>query len=194
LNGVVFDKLLLKIILIKATYLLFMAHPLSTLGIIHTVISILALIAAFICLFRQGIIDPASRGGKAYIWLTVITCLTGFPIMSTGQLGPAHFLTVLVLILLPLGVFAKRLALLGVRADYFQVIVMSFTLFLSFVPAINETFKRIPIGHPLATGPDDPIIKQWVAVLLLLFITGTTYQLIRLRKRKRKLLTVSPGL
>ena len=161
-----------------------MAHPLSTLGIIHTAISILALFAAFICLFRQGIIDPASKYGKIYISLTLITCFTGFPIMATGHLSPAHYLTVLVLILLPFGIYAKRLPLSGERAGYFQIIVMSTTLFLSFVPAVNETLTRVPVGHPLATGPDDPVIKAWLAVLLVLFIAGTTYQVISRKRQK----------
>jgi hypothetical protein len=163
-----------------------MAHPLSTLGIVHTAISVLALVAAFVCLFKQGLIDPGSRFGKIYILLTVVTCLTGFPIMATGHIGPAHYLGILLLILLPLGIYAKHLPLLHKSWGYFQLIVMSTTLYLSFIPAINETLTRIPISHPVATGPGDPVMQQSLLILLLLFLVGVTYQVWKLRKRKQR--------
>ena len=116
-----------------------MPNHLSPLGIIHTAVSILALFAAFYCLFKDGRILPQNDRGKLYIVLTIVTCLTAFPIMKTGHFTGAHGLGVLVLVLLPLGMYANYIKFFGKAAEYFQVSIMSTTLFLSFIPAIVET-------------------------------------------------------
>jgi hypothetical protein len=160
-----------------------MPNHLSTLGIIHTAISIVALLVAFYALWRDGKLDPANGRGKLYIWLTVITCLTSFPIMKTGHFTTAHYVAVVVLILLPIGIYAGRI--FGKLGDYVQVIAMSTTLFLSCIPAIVETLTRLPISHPIADGPADPILTKGLTALMLLYVVGVVYQIIKLRKIKK---------
>src|ERR1700744_5014951 len=98
------------------------ANHLSILGIIHTSISIIALLAAFYGLYRSGRIDPATGPGRIYIWFTILTCLTALPIMKTGHLTPGHYLAIVILVLLPLGIYSKSLRIFGKLADYVQVI------------------------------------------------------------------------
>lgn len=160
-------------------------NHLSILGIIHTAISILALLVALFALFRDGKIDPANGLGRWYILLTVVTCITGFPIMRFGHLTPGHYLAIIILVLLPIGIYAGRI--FGKAGDYIQVIVMSTTVFFSFIPAIVESLTRLPIAHPLAAGPNDPLIQKAQLILVILFLAGLTYQVIKL-SAKRKLL------
>jgi hypothetical protein len=158
-----------------------MPNHLSVLGIIHTAISIIAVLIAFFCLNRAGKIDPANKWGKAYIWLTIITCITGFPIMKTGHFTPGHYDAIIILVLLPLGIYAKKI--FGKAGNYVQVIIMSTTLFLSLIPAVVETLTRLPISHPLASGPNDPLVAKGLSALFLLYVVGVTYQLIKMRKK-----------
>lgn len=158
-----------------------MALPLSLTGIIHTIISILALIAAGIALVKTGYLNGQSRAGKAYIWLTVLACLSSFAVMRTGHLSPAHNLSVLILLLLPVGIYAPSLRFLGRAGIYLQVIAMSTTLCLSFVPAINETLLRIPLSHPLAHAPGDAAEQPYLLTLFALYIVGTTWQVVKLK-------------
>jgi hypothetical protein len=160
-----------------------MPNHLSTLGIIHTAISILALLTAFYGLYREGKIDPASGSGKLYILLTFVTCVTGFPIMKTGHLTPGHYLAIIILVLLPLGIYARRI--FGKVATYVQVIALSATLFLSLIPAIVESFTRLPPHHPLASGPNDPLIQNGLLALCILFIAGVIYQVVKLRSPRK---------
>jgi hypothetical protein len=160
-------------------------NHLSVLGIIHTAISIIALLVAFYALFRSGKLDPATGPGKLYIWLTVLTCVTAFPIMKTGHFTPGHFVAITILILLPLGVYVKSLRIFGKLADYVQIIFLSTTLFLSLIPTIVETLTRLPISHPLADGPNAPIIQNGLTALALLYFIGVIYQLVKLRARKK---------
>ena len=159
-----------------------MPNQLSPLGIFHTIISILALLVALSALSRKGKIEPTNLQGRLYIWLTVITCITGFPIMKTGHLTPGHYLAIIILVLLPLAIYAKRL--FGKAAIYVQTAFLSTTVFLSFIPALVETFTRIPPAHPLAYGPADPLIQKALSGIFLIFIVGTAYQLVRLRSGK----------
>jgi phosphatidylglycerophosphate synthase len=161
-------------------------NHLSVLGIIHTAISILALLAAFYALYRSGRLDPATGPGRWYIWLTVITCLTSLPIMKTGHLTPGHYVAVVILVLLPLGVYVRSLRIFGKLADYVQIFFLSTTLFLSLIPAINETLTRLPISHPIASGPNDPIVQNGLLALVVLYLVGVIYQLIKLKSRRKK--------
>lgn len=161
-------------------------NHLSILGINHTAISVLALIAAFYALYRAGRIIPGTSPGRAFIWLTVITCITGFPIMKTGHFTPGHYVAITILILLPLGIYVRSLRIFGKLADYVQVIFLSTTIFLSCIPAIVETLTRLPISHPIAGGPNAPIIQNGLTVLALLYFAGMIYQIIKLRAHRRK--------
>lgn len=161
-----------------------MPNHLSALGIIHTAISIIALLVAYYALYRSGKIDPASGSGKSYIILTILTCVTGFPIMKTGHLTPGHYVAIIILILLPIGIYANRF--LGKAGKYVQVVAMSTTLFLSMVPAIVETLTRLPISHPIAAGPDDLILKNSLTALFVLYLSGVIYQVVKIKKRGKK--------
>ena len=161
-------------------------NHLSVLGIIHTAISIIALLAAFYSLYRSGRIDPATGPGRLYIWLTIFTCLTAFPIMKTGHFTPGHYVAIVILVLLPLGIYARSLRVFGKLADYVQIFCLSTTLFLSLIPAINETLTRLPISHPIASGPNDPIVQNGLLVLLVLYLVGVVYQFVKLKARRKK--------
>jgi len=152
-----------------------MPNHLSTLGIIHTVISIIAIIAAFVALFRTGRIDPRSSAGRWYVILTILTCLTSFGVMKTGKFTPAHGVSALVLVLTLLALYARRL--FGARGPRVETILMTTTLFFSFIPAITETLTRIPISHPIAENPDAAPVKTGYLILLVAFAVGLYFQL-----------------
>ncbi|MEO6523290.1 MAG: hypothetical protein ABIN91_16530 [Mucilaginibacter sp.] len=161
-----------------------MPNHLSILGIIHTAISILAIFAALYALFRSGKIDPA-KSGKLYLWLTIVTCLTGLPIMKTGQPTPGHFLAVIILLILPMAVFAKSIKFFGKAADYIQIGSMSFTLLLSMIPATVETLTRLPISAPLAADANASIITTVLGFWTGLFVIGLAQQLFKLKASKK---------
>ena len=162
-----------------------MPNHLSILGIIHTAISILAIFAALYALLLDGKISPSNGRGKLYILLTVITCITGLPIMRTGHPTAGHSLAVIILIVLPIAYFAPSFKFLGKSAAYLQVFLMSLTLFFSFIPAVVETLTRLPISHPIANGPDSPIVQMGLLTLVVLFSIGILYQLIRLYQHQK---------
>ena len=162
-----------------------MPNHLSLLGIIHTAISVIALIVALFALYKSGKIDPVTGPGKLYILLTAVACLTSLPIMKTGHFTGAHGLAVIILIILPVGIYAKSIKFLGKGTDYVQVLTMSTTLFFSFIPAIVETTTRLPISHPLADGPNSPVVQMALLTLVIIYGAGVGYQLVKIHSRKK---------
>lgn len=160
-------------------------NHLSILGIIHTAISVLAIVFAVIALLRDGKIDPLNTMGKLYIYFTVVACLTALPIMKTGHFTPGHGLAIIILILIPVGLYAKSIKFLGKSTDYVQTIALSTTIFLSMVPTTIESLTRLPISHPIADGPNAPVIQIGLLTFFVLYLIGVAYQVIKIRAAKK---------
>lgn len=153
-----------------------MQHPLSLLGTIHTAISIVALVYAAIALIRTGKIDPYSATGKYYSIFTALGCITAFGLSKAGGFNPGHALAILILLLLAVAYFVGRRPAAAGWGAYLIAFSMTTTLLLSLLPAINETFTRVPLSHPLATDINSPAIQNALKGLLLAYVIGLVLQ------------------
>lgn len=159
-----------------------MPHPLSTLGAVHTLLSLVPLIAGLLAFARHGRIDPASGLGKIYWAGMIASVVTTFGLSSTGGFNPGHALGLLTLLVMAVATVAPRIAFLGRAAAYLQAGLMSFSFMLLMVPGTNETLSRLPADHPIGHGPDSPPVKLALACVFVLFLLGTGYQMLRLRR------------
>jgi hypothetical protein len=162
-----------------------MPHPISALGAFHTAISLVPVAAGLTAFVRHGRIDPSSRTGKVYLGGMVVSIFTSFGLSSTGHFNAGHALGILALIAMLVGTFAQRIEILGRAAAYLQTLAMSFSFMLLLVPGTNETLTRLPVGHPLASGIDSPLVKSALAGLFILFLIGTAYQMFKLAAQRR---------
>ncbi len=155
---------------------------LSSLGIFHTFLGIVAIVAAVIGFIRNGKINLGQLTGKIYFYFTLVTSLTALGLSKHGGFNPGHVfsLFIVILILAAHFLFSKQQG--NNRARFFENILLSLSFFLSLVPAVNETFTRVPVGHPLAKAPTDPIIGQTILLLFVLFVAGSVFQF-RMQKR-----------
>ena len=158
---------------------------LSGLGIFHTVIGVAALIAAIFSFIKHGKIELNVLSGKIYFYGTAVTSLTALGISKHGGFNPGHVFSIFILILVVGAYFLYSQKKDSYRARYFENLCLSFSFFLSLVPTVNETFTRVPVGHPLAKDIKDPIIGNTLLFLLLLFIAGSIYQFVKQRKINR---------
>ena len=152
---------------------------LTTLGFLHTAISLVALWTGYQSLLQHGAIDPGRRLGQVYLWTTVLTCLTGFGIFQRGGFNEAHLLGVLTLLVLGLALLPLRLR----WWPYAQSALWTLTLFFHMVPGLTETFTRVPLGAPLFTGPDDPTLQATVGVVFGVFAVVMLLQVLHRRRR-----------
>jgi hypothetical protein len=157
---------------------------LTQLGVVHTLISIVAVGAGIVAFARYGSISLRTGTGRFYVWMTVLTCVTGFPIFKTGAFGPAHATGVIVLVLLAFAALLEKRAILGAASRTFETVTYTATFFLHMVPAINETTTRVPPSAPLASGPNDPLILALVSIAFVGFVIGAAVQVVRLRAER----------
>lgn len=159
---------------------------LSILGIFHTVIGIIAIVAAVIGFIKNGKIDLSQLTGKIYFYLTLVTSLTALGLSKHGGFNAGHIFALFIVVLILTAYFLYFKKKGNNRARFFENILLSFSFFLSLVPTVNETFTRVPVGHPLAKAPTDPIIGQTLLVLFVLFIVGSVFQF-RMQRKINKL-------
>jgi hypothetical protein len=155
---------------------------LTDLGVVHTLISLVAVAAGIVSFVRYGSISLRTTTGGIYVAATVITCLTAFGLFRTGAFGPGHGIGVVTLVVLAFAVLVeKRALLLGSASRAVETVSYTTTFFLHWIPGINETTTRLPPSAPLATGQDDPLILTLVGTAFLLCIAGAVVQVIRLK-------------
>lgn len=158
---------------------------LSNLGIFHTVIGIVSIVAALLSFTRNGKISLAHLNGKIYFYGTVITSLTALGVSKHGGFNPGHVFALFIVILVVVAYFFYIKKKGNNRFRFFENFFLSFSFFLSWIPTINETLTRVPVGDPLANGPTDPLIAKTLFVFLVLFIVGSVYQFRQQRRINR---------
>jgi uncharacterized membrane protein len=154
---------------------------LTDLGVVHTLISLVAVAAGVVSFARYGSISLRTSVGLVYVVTTALTALTGFGIFKTGAFGPAHAVGVLTLVVLAFAVLVEKRPIVGALSRPIETVSYTTTFFLHMIPAINETTTRLPPSAPLAAGPNDPLVLALVGVALVLYIAGAVVQVVRLR-------------
>lgn len=155
---------------------------LSTLGLIHTLIAVVALVSGAVALLRYRQISFDDRAGRIYLATTLLSALTALGIFGHGTFGPPHVLALMTLGALALGTIAARSKLFGNASRYVQAVAFSSTFLFHLVPGITETSTRLPPGAPLIDSPDSPILQRIFLVLLLVFIAALFLQIRWLRR------------
>ncbi|MGI9201791.1 MAG: hypothetical protein ACR2QL_12070 [Woeseiaceae bacterium] len=147
------------------------------LGWFHTGMGIIALISGVVTLTKYKEITLQTRSGQIYLVTTLITASTAFGIFQHGVFGPGHALAVMTLLALLVGTVAAKTALFGKLSRYVQAIAYSGTLLFHCVPAITDGLLRLPVGDPVLTSIEDPVLKMCYLALLITYLVGITLQL-----------------
>ncbi|MEE1898770.1 hypothetical protein V1389_10510 [Flavobacterium rakeshii] len=158
---------------------------LSNLGIFHTIIGVVAIVAAIIDFVQTGKIRLNRVTGKIYFYCTVIASLTALGLSKHGGFNPGHIFALFIVLLVSLAYYFNTKKQGNNKFRYLENFSLSFSFFLSLIPTVNETFTRVPVGNPLATGPTDPLIGKTLLFLLVLFIVGSIFQFRKQKKTNR---------
>jgi len=147
------------------------------LGWFHTVIGIVALFSGGFTLAKYKEITLQSRSGQIYLAATLITAGTALAIFQHGVFGPGHALAVMTLVALAVGTVAATTQLFKKFSRYLRAICYSATLLFHSIPAVTDGLMRLPVGNPVLTTIDDPVLRMSYLGLLVLFLLGITLQL-----------------
>ena len=132
---------------------------LTSLGVVHTLISLVAVAAGVIAFVRDGRIVPTNTIGKTYVITTILTCLTGFGIFQHGGFGKPHILGIITLVVLGIAWLARNKSPFGAASPYVETISYSLTFLFHMIPAVTETTTRLPLGAPLLPNADAPQLQ-----------------------------------
>ena len=153
------------------------------LGWFHTAMGIIALISGGFTLARFKEISLQTRSGQIYLVTTFITALTALAIFQHGEFGPGHGLAVMTLLALAVGTVAATKKPFGKFSRHVQAVSYSATLLFHCVPAVTDGLLRLPVGDPVLTSIDDPILKMCYLGLLAVFLVGVSLQLRWIHRR-----------
>lgn len=169
-----------------------MSNPISTLGLVHTAVSVVAIGAGCFALVRDRKIDQRNVAGKVYLWSMLIASFTSFGITPHGfRIG--HVLTLITLGILLAGVVAGRSRWLGRAAPYLETASYTTSFLLLMVFATAETLTRLPASHPIAASLDAPVLGAVRMGLLVAFVLGLGYQVYKLWNANRGAQPVEKG-
>lgn len=154
------------------------------LGWFHTAMGIIALISGVFALARYKEITLQTRSGQIYLVTTLITAGTALAIFQHGAFGPAHGLAVMTLAALAVGTVASTTNLFGKLSRYVRAVSYSATLLFHSIPAVTDSLMRLPVGDPVLTSIEDPVLKMCYAALLFLFLVGVSLQLRWVHKQR----------
>lgn len=152
----------------------------SPLGWLHTLGSLPAIPVALYMLVRHGRIVPRSPSGLVY-FITML--IGGATVFLVAHRSVSVVIGALTLVLLLAGYFVRRLPIPRAVGIYAETVCLSVTAFLLLVPAVSETLRRVPNGHPLVTDLKSPLLLGAQGSLLVALILGLTAQVIYLRRR-----------
>ncbi|HEY9273749.1 hypothetical protein [Achromobacter sp.] len=162
-----------------------MPHPISTLGAAHTLISLVPATVGLYSFARYRRIDAATRSGRIYLGGLLLAVLTSFGLSSSGSFNAGHALGILALLSAAGALLISRNSSLPRAQPYLSQLGYSFSFFLMWVPGIAETLTRLPLGHPLADGPQSPLVRGALAAWLGVFLLGSAAQLLWIRSQSR---------
>lgn len=150
---------------------------LSTIGVVHTVISLVAVGAGVAGFIRDGRIDTRTRSGKLYVATTALTCLSGFFIFAHGGFGKPHVLGIITLAVLALALVAERGLAFGRTAVRVATVAFSLTFYFHLIPAVTETSTRLPVHSPLVASAESPVLAVVFGLMFVVFLFGVWRQL-----------------
>lgn len=153
-----------------------MPHPISALGSGHTLISIVPVIAGVYSFARYFRIDSDTHAGRIYLGGLGLSVLTSFGLSSSGGFNVGHALGIVALLAIFGALVLPRIPVFPRAQPYLSQFGFTFSFFLLLVPGINETLTRLPVAHPLADGPQSPVVRGTLAAWLVVFLLGSALQ------------------
>ena len=147
---------------------------LSTFVLVHTVISIVAIVAGFIVMF--GMLKSTRPGGLTalFLLLTILTSGTGFliPPLLTDKLLPSHIIGLLSEVLLLFACIALYAMKLSGSWRWIYAVTALLALYFNTFVLVIQSFLKIPALTAVAPGnpPSGPVFAVVQGVVLVFFV------------------------
>jgi hypothetical protein len=145
----------------------------STLVIIHVIISLIAIVTGLIVMFKMLSSDPAPGLTTTFLVTTILTSATGFiiPPFIWDKFLPSQAIGILSLVLLAIACFALYSQKLSGMWRWVYVVTALVSLYLNCFVLVIQTFLKVPALHAIAPGepPSGPVFGAVQLVVLAFF-------------------------
>ena len=152
---------------------------LSLLAFVHTIISLIGILAGFVVMSGMLSSDRMPGWTALFLLLTILTSATGFliPPLVTEKLLPSHMIGVLSLILLAIACYALYGARLSDSWRWIYVVTALLAQYFNVFVLVIQSFLKIGPLHALAPSvpPSEPpfaVAQGIVLVFFIIFIIG----------------------
>jgi hypothetical protein len=147
---------------------------LSLLAFLHTIISLIGIVAGFIVMFGMLSSNRTPGWTAIFLLLTILTSATGFliPPLVTEKLLPSHMIGALSLVLLAIACFALYGQKLSGAWRWIYVLTALISLYLNVFVLVIQSFLKVPALHALAPSvpPSEPPFAILQGIVLVFFI------------------------
>ena len=147
---------------------------LSTFVQVHTIISLIAIVAGIIMMF--GMLSLKRPGGLTAIFLllTILTSATGFliPPLVSDKLLPSHIIGGLSLVLLLIACIALYAMKLSGSWRWIYAVTALLALYFNVFVLVIQSFLKIPALTAIAPGnpPSGPVFAVVQGIVLVFFV------------------------
>jgi hypothetical protein len=146
----------------------------STLVLVHVIISLIAIVAGLIVMFRMLGSDRVPGLTAIFLLLTILTSATGLiipPLITEKQL-PSHMISILSLVLLGVACFALYGQRLSGMWRWIYAITALISLYLNVFVLVIQSFLKIPALSAIAPGnpPAGPVFAIAQGIVLVFFV------------------------
>ena len=151
--------------------------------IIHTLISLVAIVTGFVVLF--GLLAGRRLDGwtKWFLITAVATTVTGFFFPFHG-FTPAIGVGIISLLVLAVAIYARYPRQLAGHWRWIYVLGAVIALYFNVFVGIVQSFEKIPALHAMAPTQTEPPFKLTQLVVLVLFALLTIIAAIRFRPER----------
>jgi hypothetical protein len=150
------------------------AMSLSTLTVVHVIISLIGIVAGIIVMF--GLLSSNRMTGWTALFLltTVLTSASGF-LFPFEKLLPSHMIGILSLLLLAVACLALYGMKLSGAWRWIYVVTAMTSLYLNIFVLIIQGFLKVPALHALAPSvpPSEPPFAIMQGIVLVFFVIVT---------------------
>jgi len=157
----------------------------DTLVLVHVVISLIAIVAGLIVMFKMLGSDRAAGLTAIFLLFTILTNVTGFfiPPFLYDKFLPSHAIGILSLVLLAIACFALYGAKLSGPSRWIYVVTALISLYLNCFVLVIQSFLKIPALTAVAPGnpPSGPVFAVVQGIVLVFFVIMTIGSVRRFR-------------
>ena len=149
----------------------------STLVLVHVIISLIAIVAGLIVMFKMLGSDRTPGLTAIFLLFTILTSATGFviPPLLSDKLLPSHIIGILSLVLLAIACVALYGAKLSGMWRWIYVVTALVSLYLNVFVLVIQSFLKLPALSAIAPGnpPAGPVFAIVQGIVLVFFAVVT---------------------